>query len=163
MSPHITGGRGPSAIRRITVQYACRESDPPDAALLKKWARAALEGQGEQGDLVIRIVDEQESARLNGRWRGIHRPTNVLSFPTAPLPDPASAPLGDVMLCAPVMAREARQWGVAPLAHWAHMEIHGILHLLGHDHEQKQDAERMEALEDGILRRLQLPPAHPER
>lgn len=146
----------------ITIQYACRVAGQPGAALLEKWAAAALEGQPEQGELVIRVVDEQESARLNGRWRGVYRPTNVLSFPAAPVPGPAGAPLGDVMLCAPVMARQARQWGVAAPAHWAHMEVHGILHLLGHDHQQQQAARRMEALEGEILRRLNFPSPHPE-
>lgn len=147
---------------RITVQYACRVSGQPDAALLEKWAAVTLEGQQEQGELVVRVVDEQESAQLNGRWRGICRPTSVLSFPAAPVPGARPAPLGDIMLCAPVMARQAQQWGIAPLAHWAHLEVHGILHLLGHDHQEQQAARRMEALEGEILQRLNFPPPHPE-
>jgi probable rRNA maturation factor len=107
--------------------------------------------------LTIRIVGAAESRRLNRTWRGKDKPTNVLSFPGEPLvahgtPDASESPeLGDLAICAPVVAREAREQGKAAQAHWAHMVVHGVLHLLGYDHENDRDAAVMETREAQIL------------
>jgi probable rRNA maturation factor len=138
----------------IGVQYAVEMPDLPQREQLRAWARAVLQASGRSGALAIRIVDEAESAALNQQWRGKHGPTNVLSFA---MELPAGVPvaeLGDVVICAPVVAREAAQQHKAVDAHWAHMVVHGMLHLLGHDHQDEPDAMRMERLEAEILEGL---------
>ena len=125
----------------------------PAAADFERWASAALAGRRDAAELAIRIVDEQEGRELNARWRGRDRATNVLSFP-ADLPPELQAQLpllGDLVLCAPVVLREAAEQRKAPPDHWAHLTVHGVLHLLGHDHEVEAEAEAMEALERSIL------------
>jgi probable rRNA maturation factor len=112
----------------------------PNAAALRAWARAAS-----CGDITLRIVGEREGRRLNSAFRRKKRATNVLTFDT-----------GDVVLCHPVVAREARAQGKSIAAHYAHLVIHGVLHLRGYDHEKKRDAARMEAREIAILRRIGL-------
>ena len=108
-------------------------------------------------ELIIRIVDEQESAQLNHRYREKTGPTNVLSFPfDAVVPEPLPI-LGDLVICAPVVAREATQQHKSINAHWAHMIIHGVLHLLGYDHSDEKDSEIMESLETEILLSLDFP------
>ena len=108
-------------------------------------------------ELSIRIVDEAESADLNHTYRHKSGPTNVLSFPCE-VPDGVPLDLlGDLVICAPVVAREAQAQGKASEAHWAHMVIHGVLHLRGYDHIDTAEAERMEALEIDILSRLGYP------
>lgn len=107
----------------------------------------------------IRVVGAAESRRLNRTWRGKDKPTNVLSFPAPPVPRVHAAdlaardplPLGDLAICASVVAREAREQGKSPRAHWAHMVVHGVLHLLGYDHEVERDALVMEARETTLL------------
>lgn len=113
---------------------------------------------GEPLELAIRLVDEAESRALNHDYRGKDKSTNVLSFP-ADLPEMVLSelderPLGDLVICAPVVAREADEQGKPPQAHWAHMTVHGILHLLGHDHVEAAEAALMEPLEIVILSRL---------
>lgn len=113
---------------------------------------------GEPLELAIRLVGEDESRALNHDYRGKDKPTNVLSFP-AELPEMVLSelderPLGDLVICAPVVAREADEQGKALAAHWAHMTVHGLLHLLGHDHVEAVDAAVMEPLEIAILARL---------
>ena len=108
----------------------------------------------------MRIVDAKESAHLNNRWRARHSPTNVLSFPSGlagseHVTEPV--PLGDIVLCAPIIAQEACEQGKSLLAHWAHMAVHGILHLLGHDHIEAHATKCMERLETRILRRFNFP------
>lgn len=98
--------------------------------------------------LSIRVVGTAESRRLNRTWRGKDKPTNVLSFPA---PATQSPLLGDLAICAPVVAREAREQGKSAQAHWAHMVVHGVLHLLGYDHELDRDAAVMEARETALL------------
>jgi probable rRNA maturation factor len=105
--------------------------------------------------LVLRVVGKAESRKLNRSWRGKDKPTNVLSFPyiggsQAPLG--GARELGDLVLCAPVIAAEARDQGKPLASHWAHMVVHGVLHVLGYDHVKSRDAERMEAREVAILR-----------
>ena len=128
----------------------------PHARSFKRWADAAFAAAGVRrtqasAELTIRVVGAAESRRLNRTWRGKDKPTNVLSFH-------ADAPLlGDLAICAPVVAREAREQRKAPIAHWAHMVVHGVLHLLGYDHESDRDAARMEAREAKILAQLGMP------
>ena len=139
----------------INVQRRIKAAGIPAPSSLRAWAMAALEG-ATPGEITIRIVAEEESAKLNGKFRHKPYPTNVLSFPyeAEALSEPV---LGDLVICAPVVAREAAEQGKEPHAHWAHMVVHGVLHLLGHDHVQEDEAERMEAKERQILARLGFP------
>ena len=160
----------------VTVQFAHRRLGVPHPHSLSEWASAAAAQQSARttADLTIRVVGAAESRRLNRTWRGKDKPTNVLSFPadfTEPHPGRAGkgraaatrsgadndTPLGDLAICAPVVAREAREQGKLPTAHWAHMVIHGVLHLLGYDHENDRDAELMEAREVKLLARFGYP------
>ena len=133
-----------------TVPVVQRRVPPrgvPSPARLKAWARAALAGQA--GEITLRIVGAAESRTLNREYRGKDKPTNVLSFPYQ---EPGE--LGDLVLCAPVVNREAKEQGKAPAAHWAHMVVHGVLHLRGFDHIRARDAKVMEDRERAILARL---------
>ena len=115
---------------------------------------AACEGRIRKADLAIRLVDEREGRSLNRHYRGKDYATNVLSFP-AELPEGVTLPLlGDLVVCAPVVAREARKQGKLPAAHYAHLTIHGVLHLLGLDHDNEREALVMEQLERDILATL---------
>jgi probable rRNA maturation factor len=138
----------------IAVQRAVARGVPPPARL-KAWARAALVGAArgrDRRELTLRIVGPAESRALNRRYRKKDKPTNVLSFPSD-----APGVLGDVVICAAVVAREAREQGKPPAAHWAHMVVHGVLHLLGFDHIRAADAKVMEGRERAILARLSFP------
>ena len=139
----------------VVVQYAV---DPPTALPSKKtitmWVKATLAGRREEAQVTVRIVDEEEGSELNQRWRKRVGPTNVLSFPSTGLEQIAPALLGDIVICAPVVEREAQHQRKALRAHWAHMVIHGTLHLLGLDHIEEQQALIMEQLEREILGRL---------
>ncbi len=142
-----------SAVPGVAVQYAASRRGVPAPASLRRFAAAALGTR--RSELVIRVVDTPESAALNATYRGKAGPTNVLSFTyNAP---PATRLLGDLVICAPVVAREARAQGKAPRAHWAHMVVHGVLHLRGYDHQEEAEARRMEALERRCLARLGYP------
>lgn len=138
----------------VHVQYATERKGVPSVAELRRWAYAALAGRVERGELVVRIVGEAESAELNHDYRGKSGPTNVLSFPFEPPPGIPSPVLGDLIICAPVVRKEAREQGKSARAHWAHMVIHGCLHLLGYDHQHDEEAEQMEALEVAVLEQL---------
>ena len=144
--------------QRITIQYAASRRGVPHARSLRGWAVAALRRAGgaraATQEVTLRVVGNAESRKLNKTWRGKDKPTNVLSFPSGPA-RPARAvhlaPLGDLVLCAPVIAREAREQGKPLGAHWSHMVVHGVLHLLGYDHVRDRDAKRMESREVEIL------------
>ncbi|MCB1866672.1 MAG: rRNA maturation RNase YbeY [Chromatiales bacterium] len=138
-------------MNRIWVQRATRGGDIPLAPLLRAWAQAALRRVDVPGEVTIRIVNEREGAALNRDWRGRDYATNVLSFPLGDADSGPDAPLGDLVVCAPVVAREAAEQGKPVDAHWAHMVVHGALHLAGLDHERDDEAEAMEALEAEIL------------
>jgi probable rRNA maturation factor len=144
----------------VTVQNAASEAKVPAAAQVRKWVRSAL-AEDVRGELTVRIVDENESAALNSRYRGKKGPTNVLSFRAEPPPAAAAAeeslPFGDVVICAGVVVREAREQGKPLAAHWAHMVVHGALHLQGFDHERARDAAAMEAQERALLAKLGFP------
>jgi probable rRNA maturation factor len=143
----------------VTVQNAARGADVPPKALLKRWALHAL-ADDVRGEMTVRIVDENESADLNSRYRGKQGPTNVLSFAAEAASPPGGAellPYGDVVICAAVVGREAREQGKPLAAHWAHMVVHGALHLQGYDHENMRDAGIMEARERALLAELGFP------
>jgi probable rRNA maturation factor len=128
---------------KVGIQFAVPRRGLPSPAALRAWARHA-------SGVTLRIVGEREGRRLNAAFRKKDRPTNVLSFPYG-------GGSGDVVLCHPVIAREARAQGKPLAAHYAHLVVHGILHLRGYDHEKKRDALRMERREISILRRLGFP------
>lgn len=138
----------------VAVQYATDWPDLPDENQLKLWVKAALKGLKENSVLTIRIVDEDEGTQLNERWRKSQGPTNVLSFSHEGEPEIAPDLLGDIVVCAPVVAKEAKEQNKDIDAHWAHMVIHGVLHLNGFDHIKPEDADTMENLEIKILEEL---------
>lgn len=139
---------------RLEVQRASSHKPLPTKAKLQLWAETALLAQQASGSLTIRLVDEAESQCLNRDYRGKDYPTNVLSFPFAAPPGMPQLHLGDLVICVPVMVREAAEQGKTLEAHWAHLVIHGCLHLLGFDHIDDADAEEMEALERDLLAQL---------
>ena len=141
----------------LELQLEVEPAGLPDREQFRAWAEAAIAGRKGDAELVIRVVDEAESAGLNQRFRAKNGPTNVLSFPFHAPPQVPSNLLGDLVICAPVVAREAAEQGKPEAAHWAHMVVHGVLHFLGHDHLEPAEAERMEALEREILAGLGLP------
>jgi len=147
--------RGPSL--EVSVQYATRKPWVPSSVRISFWAFEALGRKRGRWDLAVRIVGAAESRRLNHRYRRKDRPTNVLSFPASVPRADGSRPLGDLVVCAPVVAREAREQDKTLAQHWAHMIVHGTLHLLGYDHEQPDEARRMERWEAGVLRSLGYP------
>lgn len=134
----------------LTVQYAVEAAGLPTRAQFRKWVRAAMSADC---NVTLRLVDEEEGRALNSTYRGKDYATNVLTFPYE-----AGPPLeGDIALCAAVVAAEAMAQGKAADAHWAHLVVHGMLHLQGHDHEDDAEARRMEALETQILGDLGYP------
>ena len=141
----------------ITVQYALAAPGLPSEAELTAWAELALQQHARPAELVLRIVDEAEITALNRRYRGKDGPTNVLSFPYEGMAGVPGDLLGDVVICAPVVAAEAARRGTPPAAHWAHLVIHGVLHLLGYDHHGEADALRMEQRESALLTGLGFP------
>ena len=136
----------------IDLQIACeQETGLPTAQQIEQWARAAVQPQSDEVEMTVRIVDEGESHALNLNYRGKDRPTNVLSFPFE-CPDEVELPLlGDLVICRQVVEREAQEQDKPLMAHWAHMVVHGSLHLLGYDHIEDDEAEEMESLETQIM------------
>ncbi len=128
----------------------------PDEDDIRRWIEAVLVAEAYATDieLTVRIVDEPEMAALNARYRHQSGPTNILSFPFEAPPGVDLNLLGDLVIAAPVVQREAREQGKTDTAHWAHMIVHGTLHLLGYDHQQPAEAEDMEAREIHILQKL---------
>ena len=138
----------------VAVSYALPRAGLPAAVSFRKWAAAALAGRIREADLAIRLVDTKEGRALNRHYRGKDYATNVLSFP-AELPEGVKLPLlGDLVICAPVVAREAREQEKRLAAHYAHLTVHGVLHLLGWNHEDDREADAMELLERQILAEL---------
>jgi probable rRNA maturation factor len=132
---------------RLAIQRASRAAHIPGDRRLRAWATAAL---AREAEVTVRYVAQAEARRLNREFRGKDYATNVLTFIYGEGADLA----GDVVICAPVVAREAREQGKSVQAHHAHLLVHGLLHLQGHDHERVSEARRMEALERRILGRL---------
>ncbi|MBK1720190.1 rRNA maturation RNase YbeY [Thiocystis violacea] len=148
----------------LDLQIAAEDAGLPARPRLERWVMAVLEGRRERAALTIRVVDPDESRALNRQYRGFDKPTNVLSFPFELPPglspdDPIADLLGDLVICAEVVRLEALEQGKDGLAHWAHMVVHGVLHLLDYDHMTESDAAEMEALETAILGGLGFP--HP--
>ncbi|WP_047516797.1 rRNA maturation RNase YbeY [Methylophilus sp. Q8] len=131
----------------FSLQLASAAADIPATAQFKRWVRAALRVET---SLTIRIVDEAEGRQLNAAYRGRDYATNVLTFPLTEEP----MLMGDIVICAPVVAREALEQGKPLLAHYAHMTVHGVLHLHGYDHEVDAQAELMEAMEIAVMQTL---------
>ena len=157
--------KGPTRLD-VAVGYAAPRAGIPAATSFRRWVAAALAGCIREADLAIRIVDEKEGRSLNHHYRGKDYATNVLSFPAElpeGLPKGVKLPLlGDLVLCSPVIAREAREQGKPLRAHYAHLTVHGALHLLGWDHEDAREAEAMEQLERQILAGMGLPDPYRE-
>ncbi len=157
--------KGPTRLD-VAVGYAAPRAGIPAATSFRRWVAAALAGRIREADLAIRIVDEKEGRSLNHHYRGKDYATNVLSFPAElpeGLPKGVKLPLlGDLVLCSPVIAREAREQGKPLRAHYAHLTVHGALHLLGWDHEDAREAEAMEQLERQILAGIGLPDPYRE-
>lgn len=163
----------------VDVLYASNQANLPEQNMLSRWVKAALDGHNyinnksksggdkeeieiRSWELSIRIIDEVEAQQLNEKWRQRPYPTNVLSFPIAmdsfeSLPGIEISLLGDIVICAPLVAREAAAQKKSLYAHWAHLVIHGTLHLLGYDHISDSQARTMESLEIRVLHDLGYP------
>ncbi len=144
-------------ILRLETQRILKAQEVPSDAELRQWTEAALGERVDKAELVIRIVDEAESQTLNREYRGVDRPTNVLSFPSELPTEVESDLLGDLVISAPVVQREANEQDKPLQAHWAHMVIHGVLHLIGFEHETDRQAHEMETLERSLLEGLGFP------
>ncbi|GAB4277885.1 MAG: rRNA maturation RNase YbeY [Methylomicrobium sp.] len=140
----------------IEVQAETESGEVPDETQLQSWVDAALQDYPEDTEIVIRIVDEDESSQLNAFYRGKQSPTNILSFPFDAPEQVETNLLGDLVVCAPVLAKEAHDQHKPLAHHWAHIVIHGVLHLLGYDHIEPDEAEIMEAKEIEILAKLHI-------
>lgn len=135
----------------LDLQIATEEANLPSEADIRRWVEVALAGRRDEAQLTVRITDEDEIRELNATYRGKDKPTNVLSFPFEAPPGVDIPLLGDIIICAAVVAHEAAEQDKALEAHWAHMVIHGTLHLLGYDHIEESQAEEMEGLEISLL------------
>jgi probable rRNA maturation factor len=138
----------------VDVQYAMAVDGIPGEDTIRQWVLQALPEQKKEAELTVRIVDEAEITALNHRYRGKDGPTNVLSFPYEGIPGVATELLGDIVICAPVVASEAIAQDKPLDAHWAHIVVHGVLHLLGYDHQHDDHAHQMEAREAELLASL---------
>lgn len=138
----------------ISIQIATDEAPSPKKGVLRQWANTVLKTQSKQGEITIRVVSIDEMTTLNKTFRKKEGPTNVLSFPYD-IPTGIAIPmLGDIVICAKIVANEAKEQHITWEAHWAHMVVHGIYHLLGYDHETDHDAICMERLESNSMRSL---------
>ena len=140
----------------VDVQIVSVAAGVPSADNIRRWVERAAStvAPGPDAEIAVRVVDEPEMKELNRDYRGQDKPTNVLSFPSGDvdgLPAGVSRSLGDIIVCATVVSREATEQGKTASDHWGHMLVHGVLHLLGHDHMTDSDAEAMEDLEREIL------------
>jgi probable rRNA maturation factor len=143
-------------MNHIEIQTIANDAALPNPEQIQQWIDSALHDYPDNTEIVVRIVDELESAQLNQQYRHKSGPTNILSFP-ADLPEGIDLDLlGDLVICAPIIEQEALSQHKNPLDHWAHIIIHGTLHLLGYDHIDSNDAEIMEAKEINILQNLSI-------
>ena len=143
-----------SAGSSVDVQFAVSAEGVPSEAILREWALQVLPADRKDAEVTIRVVDEAEITALNREYRGKDGATNVLSFPYESMPAIETALLGDVVICAPVVAMESVAQQKPLEAHWAHMVVHGVLHLLGYDHQKDSEARDMEDHETQLLARL---------
>ncbi len=144
---------------KVCLQVVCKDKHIPSAEQFALWLNKAIALTPKpiaktQQELTIRVVSEAESQTLNHQYRYKNKPTNVLSFPPSKIPGFELDSLGDLAICAAVVAKEAKQQHLQINAHWAHMLVHGLLHLLGYDHVNEADAANMEQLEAIILKQL---------
>lgn len=143
-------------MHQIIIQYTTEKVHSPKKNLIKKWAENALNKNMESAEITVRIVDIEEMTHLNTTYRKKMGPTNVLSFPFS-IPDEVDIEipiLGDIVICAEIVNREALEQNKSKEAHWAHMIVHGVFHLLGYDHENDKDAMLMENLEIEVMQKL---------
>ncbi len=146
---------------KINLQLALNDENIPDKPQLQQWANAAAAAcQCGELEMTIRVTDIKESAELNNRYRDKTGPTNVLSFPFEDPPGMQAGILGDLVICAPVVQREANEQNKHLNEHWAHMLVHGVLHLCGYDHTDEFGAAEMESLEIRIITGLGFPPPY---
>jgi probable rRNA maturation factor len=171
MSPAKTSRRSRRNSLELDVQLGASRRGVPHSKRLREWAQAAylahinahpVRGRRTIPPAVVslRVVTSSESRKLNLAWRGKDKPTNVLSFPVGDedmMIEEGAQPLGDLAICAQVVAREAKEQGKLSAAHWAHMMVHGVLHLLGYDHATSRDAKVMESIEVNVLRQYGFP------
>ncbi|MFV1997087.1 MAG: rRNA maturation RNase YbeY [Acidiferrobacterales bacterium] len=143
----------------FSFQDASDSGDVPGEDEIGQWLRAALE---QDGKLTVRLVDEQEMSKLNDRYRHKQGPTNVLSFPFEDPPGVRSGILGDIVICAPVVRREAKEQNKTVQSQWAHMVVHGVMHLQGYNHETGKEALEMEKRETGVMKELGFPAPYEE-
>ncbi len=143
-------------MNQLDIQLATQSDNLPDEKQFQLWIDAVLADDQQDREVVIRIVDEAEMTALNESYRQKTGPTNILSFPFQPPPQIESNLLGDLIICAPVIDKEAKQQNKKVLDHWAHIVVHGMLHLLGYDHLTEEEAQVMESLEINILQSLHI-------
>lgn len=140
----------------LDLQLVVENETTPPRQSFEAWVGAVLADR-EEAELTVRVVGREESHELNMTYRGKDAETNVLSFP-AELPEGIELPLlGDIVICAPLVVDEAREQGKAVDDHWAHLTVHGVLHLLGYDHQDDAEAEVMESMETSLLQSLGMP------
>ena len=141
----------------VDLQIACQVDSVPQEAEVQAWLEQALQtgnpNASKRCDVSVRIVDEDESRQLNKQYRQQNRATNVLAFPAevVGVPKDEAELLGDLVICGPLVEQEAEEQGKSPASHWGHLLIHGMLHLLGYDHETESQAAEMETMERKIL------------
>ena len=141
---------------RAELQQAASDDGVPDEQTFQSWLDRCFDEADDQ-TVLIRIVEEDESRQLNRDYRGKDYPTNILSFPFEVPEGIPNSHLGDLVICADVIARQAREQGKPLAHHWAHMLVHGVLHLQGYDHIDPEEASEMEAIETRLLARLGIP------
>lgn len=156
-----------SSSLQLDLQVVCQHSGTPSKAQFMRWLQQALQNKrllkenslSTTLELCIRLVDQDEMQQLNHQFRQQDKATNVLAFPFEPLPGwfVDQQVLGDIVICTPVVFAEAEQQNKVALNHWAHLTLHGFLHLLGYDHIEEIDADKMESLEIDLLAELNLP------
>ncbi len=146
----------------VDLQLATEYPNLPTEKQITEWVAAAIGGRTDEAELSIRIVDEDEITTLNREYRDKDKPTNVLSFPFSSEIELDIPLLGDIVICAQVVADEAKEQGKSEQAHWAHMVVHGVLHLLGYDHVDDDGAQDMEALEKQVITDLGFPNPYEE-
>lgn len=146
-----------AAAVRLNLEYTVSSARLPQAAFFAELATQCLKDSRAHAEINLRITGKREMQRFNQQFRNINRPTNVLSFPAEGLEAIAPDFLGDIVICAPLVSEQARQQHKKPRAHWAHLWVHGILHLLGFDHQQSSEATVMELMECRILAAMGYP------
>ena len=146
----------------LDIQIATEYRDYPSEQQFQLWVDTVLKDANADSEIVIRLIDNEESAELNQQYRHKVGPTNILSFPFEAPEGIEMDLLGDLAVCAPLIAEEARQQGKPLLHHWAHITIHGVLHLLGYDHIENGEADEMETLEIALLSQLNIPNPYQE-